>query len=99
MKLLSFFLFIFVSSSLFGQTAVLRGTVTDETGAIIPRAKVTLTGSSGVKTATAGDDGAYTFPALPPGNYTVQASAPDLAQQPVKIALKTGAQTLNLQLK
>jgi len=36
---------------------------------------------------------------IPPGNYTLQASAPDLAlPQPVKIMLKAGIQLLNLQL-
>src|SRR5216683_2470104 len=91
---------IFVASSLFAQTASLRGTVTDETGAVVPQAKVTLNGPDGLaKTATSMDDGTYSFAGLPPGNYTVQASAPDLAQQPVKLALKTGVQTLNLQLK
>src|SRR5882724_4794166 len=100
MKLSYCFLVLFIASSLFAQTATLRGTVTDETGAIIPQAKVTLSGPGGlVKTTTAGDDGTYSFAGLAPGNYTVQASAPDLAQQPVKTALKLGVQTLNLQLK
>ena len=36
---------------------------------------------------------------IPSGNYTLQASAPDLAlPQPVKIMLKAGIQLLNLQL-
>src|SRR6266404_2801901 len=91
---------IFVASSLFAQTASLRGTVTDETGAVVPQAKVTLNGPGGLaKTATAIDDGTYSFAGLPPGNYTIQASAPDLAQQSVKTALKQRVQTLNLQLK
>src|SRR5260370_9283711 len=91
---------ILVASSLSAQTSSLRGNVTDETGAGVPKAKVTLTGPGGLaKTATAMNDGTYSFAGLPRGNYTVQAPAPDLAQQPVKLALKTGVQTLNLQLK
>jgi hypothetical protein len=35
------------SQALFAQTATLRGQVTDESGAVIPRAKVTLNGHSG----------------------------------------------------
>ncbi|MBZ5592304.1 MAG: carboxypeptidase regulatory-like domain-containing protein [Acidobacteriia bacterium] len=83
------------------QTAVLHGQVTDESGAIIPGAKVTLNGPSGlVKTVTTGSDGSYSLAGLTPGNYTVQASAPDMAMaRPVKVALSGGTQALNLQLK
>ena len=82
------------------QTATLRGQVTDESSAVIPGAKVTLTGPAGlVKTTAADNNGGYSFAALAPGNYTVQAAAPQLAMpQPAKIALKTGLQILNLQL-
>jgi hypothetical protein len=89
-----------VLSPLAAQNAALRGQITDESGAVIPNAKVTLNGPSGlVKTTTSGNDGSYSFIGLPPGNYSVQASAPDLGlPQPAKVALKGGAQTLNLQL-
>jgi hypothetical protein len=83
------------------QTASLRGQITDESGAVIPSATVTLNGPSRlVKSATTLVDGSYSFVGLAPGDYTVQASAPELGlPQPVKIALKSGPQTLNLQLK
>src|SRR5260370_31218099 len=82
------------------QTAILRGQVLDESGALVPGAKVTLTGSGGfVKTATASSEGSYNFPDLPAGNYTVQASAPNLTvPQPPKVALKTGTLTLHFRL-
>ena len=85
----------------FAQTATLRGQVTDESGAIIPGATVTLTGPSGVvKTLTTGSDGTYSFAGLAPGKYKVLASAPDLAMaQPAQIALSGGVQSLNLQMK
>jgi len=90
-----------VCNSVSAQTASLRGQITDESGAVIPSAKVTLNGPSRlVKTATTLVDGSYSFVGLVPGEYTVQASAPELGlPQPVKIALKSGPQTLNLQLK
>jgi hypothetical protein len=82
-----------------GQTVSIRGQVTDESGALVPAATITLNGPSGVKATKAASDGSYTFAGLAPGNYTVQASAPDLAlPQGVKISLKAGTQTLNLQL-
>jgi len=88
-------------SDLFGQTAVLHGVVTDQSGAIVAGATVTLTGPSGLKQSTkSGNDGTYQFSGLTAGGYVVQASAPNLAlPEPVKISLKSGAETLNLQLK
>ena len=60
--LLRVFASLFFSSALFAQTGTLRGVVTDESGAIIPGAKITLTGNAGTaKTAVAGNDGSYTF--------------------------------------
>src|SRR5215472_11753061 len=85
--------------SAFGQTATLRGHITDQSGAIVPGAVVVVTGPGGAKTTTAGADGAYTFADLPAGNYTVTSTAPDLGlAQPARIALKPGQQTLNLSM-
>jgi Carboxypeptidase regulatory-like domain len=93
--------FILLTPAVFGQTSTLRGQVTDESGALVPGAKVTLVAPDGVaKTATADGQGRYSFPPLAPGSYTVSATAPDLSTpQPVKLALKPGPQTLDLQLK
>jgi hypothetical protein len=96
----SLFLSLLFSAALFAQTATLRGVITDESGAIVPGAKVTLRPASGTaSTAVAGDDGAYSFTVINPGEYVVEASAPDLAVAPLKIVIRPGAQTLNLQLK
>jgi carboxypeptidase family protein len=94
-------LLLLMTAPVFAQTATLHGQVTDESGAIIPGATVTLTGPSGlVKTLTTGSDGSYSFVGLVPGNYKVLAAAPDLAMaQPAQIALTGGVQSLNLQLK
>src|SRR5579864_2442361 len=94
-------LLLLMTAPMFAQTATLRGQVTDESGAIIPGATVTVTGPSGlVKTLTTGSDGSYSFGGLAPGKYKVLASAPDLAMaQPVPVALSGGEQALNLQLK
>jgi hypothetical protein len=84
------------SSALFAQTATLRGQVTDESGAVVPGAKVMLTGPAGISrtTSSAANDGAYAFTVLPPGGYTIQASAPSLIlRQPTKLSLKAGVQT------
>src|ERR1700720_569395 len=101
MKLIFGLLVLLVASSpASAQTGSLRGQVTDQSGAVVPAAKVTLNGPGGlVKTARADDSGWYSFSSLPPGDYVVQASAPSLALlEPVEIALTSGAQTLNLQM-
>ncbi|MFN7992915.1 MAG: carboxypeptidase regulatory-like domain-containing protein [Bryobacteraceae bacterium] len=85
----------------FAQTVILKGQVGDESGAVVPGAKVTLRGPRGVvKETTSRADGTYTFSGLLPGSYTVVASAPDLTQaQPATAVLTAGTQTLNLRMK
>ncbi|HVM75191.1 MAG TPA: carboxypeptidase-like regulatory domain-containing protein, partial [Candidatus Saccharimonadales bacterium] len=54
-------------------TGVVVGTVTDQTGAAVPGATVTITdlGTSASRTAITNDAGRYHFPNLPPGKYDV----------------------------
>jgi len=100
-------LFLYLSSVLIlalpvlGQTAGLRGQITDETGVIVPGTTVRLAGPSGsVQSISSKSDGTYSFSGLASGEYTVQAFAPNLGlPAPVKISLEGGVQTLNLQLK
>jgi Carboxypeptidase regulatory-like domain len=96
----SLLLVLLLSSAVPAQNVSLRGQVTDQNGAVISAAKITVKGSNGlVKTTTADDAGRYSFADLEPGDYTVEASAPNLTlQEPTKITLKSGVQTLNLQL-
>jgi hypothetical protein len=57
-----------------GQTATLTGTVTDASGAVLPGVTVTVSGESligGTRSSTTDENGAYRFPALPPGVYKV----------------------------
>jgi len=97
---LQFAIFAFCCASAFGQTAQLRGQVFDQSGAVVPRATVTLSDSSGqVQSAESSNNGSYSFSAIPPGKYRVQSAAPGLEQQPVEITLKAGTQTLRLELK
>src|SRR5258708_22265750 len=92
---------ILLTHAVFAQTPTLRGQVTDESGALVPGATVTLLAPDDTtKTAVADGQGHYSFTPLAPGNYTVSATAPDLTTpQPTKILLKPGPQTLNVQLK
>lgn len=57
-----------------GTTGSVNGTVSDNTGAILPGVTVTASGSAimGVQTAVTNEQGQYRFPALPPGTYRLQ---------------------------
>jgi len=98
---LAFVWALWAAPPLDAQTAILRGSVADQSGAIVPGARVSLTASgSAAKTTRTDESGSYAFAALPPGDCTVEASAPNLVQaKPARIALKPGTQTLNLVLR
>ena len=96
-----FISFVFLTTA-FGQTtASLHGQVTDQIGAIVVGAKVTIRGPDGqIKTVTTGSDGSYSFPNLKTGDYTIEVFAQSLAlEMPLKITLLSGTQALNLQLR
>ena len=81
--------------------ASLRGQVGDESGALVPGARVLLRHDGAPERTTLTDNkGSYIFANVPPGKYSVQASAPQLTQgEPIQISLTAGTQTLNLTLK
>ena len=62
------------------SSGTLRGRVADEFGGLIIGATVAVADQNGVeKTATTDAEGNYSFPSLPPGRYTLHASAPGFA--------------------
>jgi hypothetical protein len=68
------------SVTAFAQTTVstgsIAGTVTDASGAVVPHAKITMTGSTGqIAKLTSSDQGSYSSGSLVPGNYTVRIEA------------------------
>src|SRR5579863_8952795 len=69
---------LLLCSVAFAQTSVsngsISGTVTDATGAVVPNAKVTITGPTGQTVhATTSGAGTYSSGALVPGTYSVRA--------------------------
>ena len=58
-------------------TSAIKGVVTDQTGAIVPGATVTITNAAkGFKrTTTTSNDGSYAFPGIPPATYKIEVSA------------------------
>src|SRR5260370_10236052 len=82
-------LFIFIfnvppAAAQFG--AGIEGTITDQTGAVVKGAKVTVTNqATGVSTTTATtDSGFYSLQLLPPGKYRVDVEAASFAKSSVR---------------
>ncbi len=63
------------------SAAMLRGVLTDEAGALLPNAKVTVTIGGTTESTISGNDGSYAFRNLPSGAYTLTVTAAGL--QPV----------------
>jgi hypothetical protein len=79
----------------------LRGLITDELGAALVGANVTLTDATGVeKKTTTNGEGVYSFAGLAAGKYKLQANAPGFAPSESKEVDVTNArQTLDLTLR
>ena len=96
-------LFVILSAALVAaqQTrGTLRGAITDELGAVIVGANVTLTDASGAqKKTTTNGEGVYSFAGLASGKYTLQAIAPGFAPSESKEVEVTGTrQTVDVTL-
>ncbi len=70
-------LVLLLSVGLFAQESSVKGslggTVLDSSGALVAKAKVTLTGPTGVKGTNTDSDGRFTFDLLAPGFYSIKA--------------------------
>src|SRR5215831_7821728 len=92
---LSLFVATFVTSSAFSQdTASLRGTITDPTGAVIPGVAVNIkSADTGTVRASITDaQGGYSFLQVPPGIYKLVAEKPGfatMAKSDVKLLVNT----------
>jgi len=94
-------LILAVSLAFGGQQEDVHGTVTDETGAIIVGAKITLDDGHGHKQTAASDEGGhYRFAAVAPSIYTLTVSAQGFADfsQSIDLTSKRTA-PLNITLK
>lgn len=81
-------LLLLVASAAFAQTtASISGTVSDPSGAVVPKATVTITnqGTAAQRVVQTSDSGFYTVTELVVGIYSVNATAPGF-----KTAMKTG---------
>jgi hypothetical protein len=72
------------------NTGAVKGTVMDESGAVVPAVTVMVTGNGVSKTAQTQADGTYTVSALAPGQYTVQVNVPGFAAFSKTVSVAAG---------
>jgi hypothetical protein len=75
MKLHTLFCIFLLRLCASAQTVSLHGTVTDPSGALVPKAMVQLRGPGGEQRQTTGVDGQYNFAELRPGRYNIRVIA------------------------
>src|SRR5215468_1086201 len=89
-------LFVCCSSLAFSQgfRATIVGRVTDNSGAVIPNAKVTIvnTGTNDKHEAIVSNTGDYAVPQLLPGEYTVTVEMAGFSRYVRRVVLETGQQ-------
>ena len=97
LPLVVFFAFLVSFSSMWAQgvRATIVGRVTDESGAIVPQTKITISnvGTNEARSVEAGDDGEFVIPQLMPGEYMVAAERPGFRRDLRRgVVLETGQQ-------
>lgn len=83
-------------------TGTILGTVTDKTGAVLPKATVTIsnTGTGLTRSAVTDEQGRYEARALPVGNYEVKVELSSFGTQVRQLPLNVGAEVgLNFSLE
>src|SRR5208283_1772405 len=68
-----------------------KGVLTDDSGAVIPAATVSLSGGGVSRTAQSQADGTYSFPGLAPGQYNVSVSFTGFAPFSKSVAVAGGS--------
>jgi Carboxypeptidase regulatory-like domain len=76
-------------------TGIIAGTVTDQVGAVLPGAAVTVTNKAtgAARDAVTGPDGTFSIPSLLPGAYDVLVIAPGFQPIVTPVEVTTGATT------
>ncbi len=75
-----------------GIRAAVTGRVTDESGAVVTRAKVTVTntGTNETRTVETNNEGDYKIPQLPPGDYMLAVELQGFKKIVQRLSLETG---------
>ena len=89
---LALILFSVVTLAAQTGTGVIKGTVQDATGAVVPAAKIVLTGTETQTTraGTGNELGYYYLPSLPPGSYRLSVEAAGFKKWQSTVSLQVG---------
>jgi len=93
------------------STGTVKGTLADDSGAVIPAATVSLVGNGTAKSGQTQADGTYSFPGVAAGQYTVSANVPGFAffsapvtvmaggtaQVPIQLSIRSEKQEVTVQ--
>src|SRR5262249_32702777 len=81
-----------INSSAQGIRATVTGRVIDSSGAVVPKAKVTIvnTGTNETRSVESTDEGDYTIPQLPPGDYSLTVEQVGFKKAVQRFTLETG---------
>ncbi len=106
------FLPFFASLTAIAQSATIRGSILDPSGAAVASVRITLSGHGVGRTATSDASGNYQFSSLTPGTYTltieatgfghyenssIHVSKDGVLDWPVQLALQSASQSINVQ--
>ncbi|MGH9752433.1 MAG: carboxypeptidase regulatory-like domain-containing protein [Blastocatellia bacterium] len=75
-----------------GIRATVTGRVTDASGAVVPKARITITniGTNETRTVETSDEGDYTVPQIPPGDYSLTVEQAGFKKTVRRFTLETG---------
>src|ERR1700720_1662741 len=96
-RLLVLTCFMLAGNSAFGQTlGSMDGEARDVTGAAVSGVTVTITnqGTNATRAAISNDAGAYSFPSLAPGTYSLRAEKPGfktIVRTPIELQVQQAA--------
>ena len=95
-SILAVTIFLACAAALGQSDLSMRGVAEDDTGAIIPRAQVTLKDTNNVEVGhtVANDLGEFAFTRLPAGDYSIEIEAPGFKKTQAKIKVVAGSAEL-----
>ena len=73
------------------STGTVKGLLTDDSGAVIQAATVTISNTAGKRAAQSQGDGTYIFSGVQPGDYTVSVTYPGFATFDKAVTVNAGA--------